>query len=163
MAVVPYYKVCPQCRVEYTHVSLRCSDCDVELVHPEALAAEAGPVELPPAAELLCVRVAPIAWIRALSEGLEQGGISHRVEPATVADAPEGQNCEIFEDSQLFGLYVEPEAAAPARELDDAIAVQVLPESAPPLAEGEEDTCPACGTPLPASATECPDCELVFA
>lgn len=162
MATVPYYKVCPECRTEYTHVSVRCADCDVELVHPEALAPEPSPVELPPAAQLDCVRVAPLAWIRALSEGLERGGISHRIEPATADDAPEGQDCAIFGDAQLFGLYVEHAAGGAARELDGVIAAQVLPEEAPPLQEGEADACPACGATLSASATECPDCELVF-
>ncbi len=162
MPTVPYYKVCPQCRAEHTHVSVRCADCDVELVHPESLAPEPGTVELPPAAELDCVRVAPLPWIRALSEGLERGGIPHRIEPATAADAPEDQNCEIFDDAQLFGLYVEPPAGAAARELDGAIVSQVLPEEAPRLAAGEQDACPACGAALPDTAIECPECELVF-
>lgn len=163
MSTVPFYKVCPQCRTEHTHVSVRCTDCDVELVHPDSLEPETLPEELPPAADLLCVRVAPLPWIRALSEGLEQAGVTHRVEPATVEDAPEGQNCEIFDGAQLFGLYVDPAAGAAARELDGAIAVQVLPDEAPPLAEGEQDACPACGAALSATATECPECELVFA
>ena len=50
MSTVPYYKVCPECRTEHTHVSVRCADCDVELVHADALAPEPGPVELPSAA-----------------------------------------------------------------------------------------------------------------
>ena len=162
MATVPYYKVCPECRAEHTHVSVRCADCDVELVHPETLAPEEAAHELPPASALLCVRVAPLPWIRALSEGLEQGGISHRVEPATAEDAPEGQNCEVFDDAQLFGLYVEDANGAAARDLDGLIAVQVLPDEAPPLVEGEQDACPACGTALSDTATECPECELVF-
>jgi len=162
MATVPYYKVCPECRTEHTHTSVRCADCDVELVHPDALAPEQEAPDLAPAAELPCVRVAPLPWIRALSEGLEQGGITHRVEPATPEDAPEGQNCDVFDDAQLFGLYVEEANCAAARELDGLIAVQVLPEEAPALVEGEQDACPACGAALPDTATECPECELVF-
>ena len=162
MTTVPYYKVCPECRTEHTATTERCADCDVALVHPDALPPEAGPVELPAASQLLCVRVAPLAWIRALSEGLEQAGLSHRVEQATAADAPEGQSCESFGDVALFGLYVEHAHGSPARELDQAIAVQVLPEEAPPMQEGEQDACPACGAALTATATECPECELVF-
>ena len=162
MTTVPYYKICPKCRVEHTHATLRCADCDVELVHPGELAPGAAPVELPPAAQLDCVRIAPLPWIRALSEGLEQRGVTHRVEPAGSDDAPEGQKPEVFGEVQLFGLYVEATNAALARELDGTIAAQVLPDEAPELAEGESDDCPACGTPLMAHAIECSDCGLVL-
>lgn len=140
----------------------RCADCDVDLVEVHELEAETAGEELPPAAELSCVRVAPLPWIRALSGGLEQQGISHRVEPATPDDAPEHQNADAFGDAQLFGLYVEPAHAAAARELDGGIAAQVLPEEAPPLDEGEEAACPACSSPLEPDSVECPDCGLVL-
>ena len=156
-----YYKVCPECHEEYTLVASRCADCDVDLVHGDELALEEEELEaLPPASELECVRVAPIAWIRALSEALQQGGLVHRVGPASAEDAPEGQRPEVFGNIQLFGLYVRIEHASTARELDDSIAAQVLPEEAPALAEGEEEACPACGTALAADVTECPDCGL---
>jgi hypothetical protein len=163
MSSVPFYKVCPSCRAEHTHVTLRCADCGVELVHPDALGPEPTPTELPAASELDCIRVAPVEWIRVLSDGLGRAGISHRIEPATAADAPEGQSCEIFEDAQLFGLYVEPASGASARELDEEIASMVFPDEAPALPDGELDACPACGAALESDATECPDCELVFA
>jgi hypothetical protein len=155
------YKLCPECHEEYTLVATRCADCDVELVHGDELALEEEELEaFPPASELECVRVAPIAWIRALSEALQEGGVVHRVEPASADDAPEGQRPEVFGDIQLFGLYVRSEHASTARELDDSIAAQVLPEEAPALAEGEEEACPACGTALAGDVTECPDCGL---
>ena len=68
------YKICPECRVEHVRTATRCADCEVELVWPEELAAAPQPIELPPASELACVRVAPLAWVRALSDGLEQQG-----------------------------------------------------------------------------------------
>ena len=116
----------------------------------------------PPASELECVRVAPIEWIRALSGALQQGGVAHRVEPATAEEAPEGQRPDVFGDAQLFGLYVESAHAPPARELDGTIAARLLPEEAPALAQGEEEACPACGTALTPEAIECPDCGLLF-
>ena len=156
-----HYKLCPECRTEYTEVASRCADCDVDLVHSEEIALEEEGIEaFPPASELECVRVAPIAWVRALSEALQQGGVVHRVEPASADDAPEGQRPDVFGDVQLFGLYVRIEHVSTAREIDDSIAAQVLPEEAPALEEGEEETCPACGAGLAADATECPDCGL---
>jgi hypothetical protein len=88
--------------------------------------------------------------------------VAHRVEPASADDAPEGQRPDVFGDVQLFGLYVEGERAAPARELDATIAARLLPEEAPALAEDEEEACPACGTALTSDAIECPDCGLQF-
>ena len=163
MSTGPHYKICPACRTEYMLVATRCADCDVDLVHADALAVEEEERgAFPPASELECVRVAPIAWIHALSEALQRQGVAHRVESASAADAPDGQNPDVFGGAQLFGLFVQSEHATTARDLDDSIAAQVLPEEAPPLEEGEEETCPACGTALAANATECPDCGLAF-
>ena len=158
-----HYKLCPECRTEYRRVATRCADCDVDLVEADALAvADEEVASFPPASELDCVRVAPIAWIHALSEALSERGIAHRVEPATAADAPAGQHPEVFGGAQLFGMYVRGEEAAPVRELDVRIAHQLVPQEAPELAEGEEDACPACGTTIAAHATECPDCGIAF-
>jgi hypothetical protein len=170
IAAVPYasrmseaaaYKVCPECHAEHTLVATRCGDCDVPLVSPNEIAAEAAVIaEFPPASELLCIRVAPVAWIRALSGGLEQQGVPHRVEPAVAADAPDDQQPDVFGDAQLFGLYVEHASADVAREFDGTIAAQILPGEAPPVAAGELDECPACGAGLAADVLVCPDCEL---
>ena len=163
MTTQSYYRLCPACRSEYTLVATRCIDCDVDLVDANSLSAEEEVLQaFPPASELECVRVAPIAWIRALSGALQEGGVAHRVEPATAEDAPESQRPDVFGDVQLFGLYVESEHAPPARELDGTIAAQLLPEEAPALSEGEEEACPACGTALTSDAIECPDCGLRF-
>jgi hypothetical protein len=163
MSSEPQYKLCPSCRTEYLPVATRCADCDVDLVHRDALAAEEEDLAaFPPASELECVRVAPIAWIHALSEALQQQGIAHRVEHASAENAPDGQRPEVFGDVQLFGLYVRSEHVPQTRDLDGSIAAQILPEEAPLLGEGEEDACPACGTALRADVTECPDCGLEF-
>jgi len=158
------YKACPECRSEYRLEVLRCVDCDVELVHISELPPE-GPdalADFPPASELECVRVAPLAWIRALSDALQEAGVPHRVQPARAEDAPEGQRPDIFGDVGLFGLYLRAEDLEPARELDGLISARLLPEEAPDLADGEDDACPACGTLLSPEAVECPDCGLQF-
>ncbi len=155
------YQVCPECRVEYNLTATRCVDCRVDLVSPDALVTEAAE-SFPPAAELTCIRVAPLAWMRALSAALEQDGVAHRIEPASADDAPGDQRPDVFGAVALFGLYVREEDAAGARELDGTMAARLLPEEAPLLEEGEEDACPACGTPLDADAVACADCGLEF-
>ncbi len=157
------FKLCPECRGEYRLEALRCAECDVELVAPEALEAQEQEAEaFPAASELACVRVAPLAWVRALSEALQQQGVAHRVEPATEEDAPEGQRPEVFGNAALFALYVRDAQHAVAAEVDAGIAAQLLPDEAPVLGEGDQDACPACGTALSADAAECPECGLSF-
>jgi hypothetical protein len=162
--VTPSFKVCPECRVEYRQTAETCVDCRVPLVHPEAVAGDDEALEdFPPASELACVRVAPLAWIHALSAGLQERGVTLRVERARAEDAPDGQRAGIFGNvDQLFGLYVRPEDLELARELDASIVGQIVPEEAPPVAEGEDETCPACGDTLAADAVECPGCGLSF-
>jgi hypothetical protein len=118
--------------------------------------------DFPEVSELECVRVAPVEWIQALSNAFQGRGIPHRVGPATPEDAPEGQRAEIFGNAPLFGIYVLADNAAAAAEIDAATAARILPEEAPALAEGEEESCPACGTVLTRDATECSDCGLPF-
>ena len=152
------YQICPVCKDEFTLVAQRCTECDVDLVAPGA----AAPDDLPPASELVCIRVAPVSWIEALSGVLEQGGVMHRVEPATASDAPDGQDTSAFGTSELIGIYVEQEHADRARSVDGEIASQVLPDEPEMLSEPNAESCPACGESLANDATECPECGLAF-
>jgi hypothetical protein len=157
------YKICPECGTEYRPIASQCADCRVDLVHRETLdAAIAQQMDFPEASELECIRVAPIEWVHGLSGALQQRGVGHRVQPATASEAPEGQRPDLFGSAQLFGLYVLPDDAELARELDGVIAGRIMPEEAPELEAGEEESCPACGSPLSADATECSDCGLAF-
>jgi hypothetical protein len=98
-----------------------------------------------------------------LSHELEHVGVAHRIEAANEEDAPDGQDVTVFDGTRLFGLYVRGEDFATARELDGSIAAQLLRDEAPPLAPGEEEHCPACGTSLAADEVECGECGLVLA
>ncbi|MDX1649244.1 MAG: hypothetical protein R3263_05255 [Myxococcota bacterium] len=156
------YRVCPSCRDEFVPTMERCPDCDVPLVHEEELGPEEEAEEMPPVSELACVRVAPVAWIRALSEGLQARGVPHRVQGATARDAPEGKSAAAFGNVGLFGLWVFEEDLPAAEELDGTLAARLVPEEAPELDEDEEERCPACGAALAADTVECPDCGLAF-
>jgi hypothetical protein len=163
VSTLPQFKVCPECRVEYRLDAEVCADCRIPLVHAEAAPALEALEDFPPAAQLECVRVAPVAWMEALASGLQERGVTVRVERARAEDAPEGQRADIFGNiAQLFGLYVRGEDLELARELDASIAAQLVPEESEALVEGAEEACPACGTALAADALECPDCGLSF-
>ena len=161
MSAPPQFKVCPECRVEYRPDVELCADCRVPLAHAEALPPAEELEDFPPAAQLACVRVAPLAWMEALASGLQERGVTLRVERARAEDAPEGQRADVFGDiAQLFGLYVRSEDLELARELDASIAAQLVPEESEALEEGEVEDCPACGAALSTDALECGDCGL---
>ena len=148
------FQICPSCKGEFTLLVDRCTECDVDLVSP-------GTDEFPPASELVCVRVAPVQWIEALSNALEDRQVPHRVEPIAPDAIPEG--VEPVGAGELVGLFVDDEGEEIARSLDAQIAAQVQPEQhVEALAEGEVESCPACGEELAADAAECPECGLAF-
>ena len=156
-------KICPECREEYKLRVVRCAHCDVDLVLGDSEALQQAPAEvLPSVDQLVCVRVAPLAWIRALSDGLQQEAVLHRVEAVSEDAAPADQRVEIFDGQPLFGLYVKSDHEGVAKQLDASIASQLSPEEAPPLETGELEACPACGHSLDASALSCEDCGLEF-
>jgi hypothetical protein len=156
------YKVCPDCLEEYTLVMQQCAHCDVALVSPHEIPSDddGDAEDFPPASELVYLRVAPLPWIRALSDGLEGAGVPHRVEPGSVGNPPEGQRPETFGAVDLFGLYVLQEDEETARGLDSQIAAIVAPEQGEEAGAGEADACPACGADLSLEASSCPNCGL---
>ncbi len=157
MALPP--KLCPECEEEYLHTASVCVHCDVPLVLSTDLERE-RPAELPPSAELHCIRVATPAWALGLSERLEQAGVPHRVEAMT----PQERAARRGPTGAVCGVYVLGEDAARAAEIDAGYLQTQLPDlagggAAEPLAE---DSCPACGEPLDAVAPECPGCGIAF-
>lgn len=152
MALPP--KVCPECGEEYVHSMVTCVDCEVELVHSDALGDEPAS-ELPPVAELTSIRVASAGWAVALSELLVEAGIPHRVELVSADGGASGP----------YGVYVRAENVERARAID----AELIDREIPDLPEGWEaaataggEGCPACGSEVGADAVECPDCGLAL-
>jgi hypothetical protein len=153
--VIP--KLCPRCREEYVATVERCPACGVALVAAAEAVFEA-PEALPPAAELVQVRVEHPSWIETLAEHLAAEGIPSRVElvashrPATRgAPAP-------------CALFVRPADAERARAIDAALLRSQLPDLPEDVSSewSEAEACPACGAALEAEAAECGGCGLAF-
>ena len=154
---------CPRCRCEYLGGVLECADCGVALVPEHSLEA-AGRDELPPIAELSCVRAASVGWAQGLSLRLSAAGISHRIE--AVPQKTEGESVRGEPDALLpYGVWVRETDLPTAREVDeDFLRSQIpdLPEDLSAQEFGGDEQCPACGMAVSRDAEECPDCGLVL-
>jgi len=151
-------RVCPECGEEYVPTALECVECRVPLVAPGARPA-ATARELPPIAELTCVRAASLDMARDLSERLSQAGISHRIQVA--ADLASDGALARPGANLPYGVYVRAADLPAAQRIDrDYLRAQIpdLPAEAEVGGEG----CPACGAPVAPDATECPDCGLAL-
>jgi hypothetical protein len=117
--------------------------------------------ELPPVAELACLRAATLAFVQGLSAQLAQAGISHRIEASSeegeqVAPRRPGANLP-------YGIYVRHADVAVALEVDRDYMRQMIPDLAHAPESTGDEACPACGTPLAPDAAECSDCGLTLA
>ncbi|NRA07664.1 MAG: hypothetical protein HRU02_05845 [Myxococcales bacterium] len=154
---------CPRCRCEYLRNVLECADCGVELV-PEYSLEALGREEMPPIAELTCIRSASVGWAQALSQRLSEAGISHRIE--AVPDEARGESVRGEPDALLpYGVWVREADLPAAREVDENFLRSQIPDLPEDLSAHEpagDEQCPACGTAVSPNAQECSDCGLVL-
>jgi hypothetical protein len=150
-------KLCPSCREEYVATVERCPACGVALV-AAAEAVFGAPEALPPAAELVQVRVEHPSWIETLAEHLAAEGIPSRVE-LVASDRPATRGAPA-----PCALFVRPADAERARAIDAALLRSQLPDLPEDVSSewSEAEACPACGAALEAEAAECGGCGLAF-
>lgn len=167
----PTFKVCPRCGGEYRLDVERCADCGTPLVFPDEAGAAAdeaeaegaeewpeaeldedvdlpfdGPLrELPPSDDLVCVSCNALRPLQALSQSLDEAGISHRLDPAPYGKP--GVGC----------LYVLPRDGDATAAVDAAMNGSPLDGAELPV---DLTTCPACGAAHSLNAAECPSCGL---
>ncbi len=155
-------KVCPECGEEYVHAASVCIHCDVPLVLEAERPAPRAVRELPPASELVCVRAASVGWAKSLSEQLEAAGIPHRIQ-AALGDADD-DNRRKPAANLPFGVFVLAEHAEAAAQIDLAHTEWQIPDIPKDFGGSEisADACPACGQPVSAAQSECPDCGLAL-
>ena len=162
-------KICPSCGAEYQPWVDQCKDCGCALEHPSTAPAPAasavprGP-ELPPAHELVCLRVGDPWLVREAAEALSDAGIACRVDvypPAGTAVASEQRSTGL---ASRLGLYVRPQDAEVAARVEHEHQLLRTPDAPPDLtAPGQAlDACPACGASLAETAESCGECGLEF-
>lgn len=166
--VRPRERYCPRCGVAHQAWATRCADCDCELVdEPPPPSQALPPSALPPARELACLDTGDAWHVRSLAEALQAGGLSCRIDshpPDAPLSGPGFSARRGFSGATTrLGVYVLPDELEAARRIQDEHRRSRTPGEAE-LAAGEhgEEACPACGTPLAASAEACGECGLEF-
>ena len=154
------YLVCPECGDEYTLTASVCAECGVPLVDPGSVERPPEPEAFPEIDALVCVRVGPLPWTRALSETLSEAEVEHRVERDERKPEDGGIDPERFGGELLYGTWVRPEDHERAVEIDRSLFAHFEPEDQETV--GGEEVCPACAEPIQAEALECAGCGLHF-
>ena len=150
-------RICPSCGEEYVATVERCVTCDVALVAASEVVLPA-PEELPPASELVRLRVEHPTWIEVLAQHLAEAGIPSRVE-LVASDRPATRGAPA-----PCALFVRAEDVERARGIDTDLLRTQLPDLPADVSPEwrEAEACPACGAALEAEASECAGCGLAF-
>jgi hypothetical protein len=160
-------KYCPQCGVPHQAWATRCADCDCALSYERPVRRDpVRPAELPPARELACLRTGDPWHVRELAEALQEAGISCRIDsfpPEAPLTGPglSARGRGAPEGATKLGVYVAHADAAAGQRIERELLASRM-AGAPEGAASDADGCPACGSPLAPTATECPECGLEF-
>jgi hypothetical protein len=150
-----HVRTCPDCGEEFRPEIVRCSDCGAELVDhyedggPRAeTPAEMGPDVAGPAS----VEAWASVFTSTSSEALREAAASLAAAAVRFRASATGVYLQLLVPADDY-----TRAAQALAGHDGAV---VVTEAAVP--EGHEAAaCPACATPVPAGALECPECQLV--
>jgi hypothetical protein len=150
-------KICPDCEVEYLPHIEKCADCGrVLLLHEEHRRAQEDRKRLAAKAieNAVVVRKGDLKWLGELSNVLIDAGIPCAV---TSEDGCNKGHCR-----DKFLLVVAAEDLARAQERVEEYFRELHPELRASHELAKQGKCPACGSPVGAGATECPDCGLML-
>ena len=150
-------KICPECEVEYMPHVERCADCGAVLLsHEEHRQAQDEQKRLMEQAveNAAVVREGDLKWLGELYNVLIDAGI-----PCTVAsDAGCNKGC----CGDTCRLIVSEEDLEKAEECVAEYYRKIHPELQASHELASQGKCPACGSPVGDSDTECSDCGLML-
>jgi RNA polymerase subunit RPABC4/transcription elongation factor Spt4 len=144
--------VCPQCKVGFAPDTTVCPICKIPFVPEDESGETPAPVIVTDdLASLEGLRTADSDWIHHLQDRLAEAEIPHRIE---LSDG----RC------RLFSVYVRPEDLSRAKEADDKVFAQEVPDSEgmPRAEELDFWSCPGCGNRLGERVLKCSSCGLVL-
>jgi len=145
---------CPKCKVGFAPDTAVCPICKIRLTPEEEFEDEPGEIPEPviiddDVSSLKELRTADPSWIHHLQDKLALVGIPHRIEQF---DPP----------SMLFSVYVRPEDLPAARDIDDKVFAEEVPDSEemPHVEDLDFSSCPGCGNRLGENDLKCSNCGL---
>ena len=152
--------VCPRCKVGFAPDTVLCPICKIPLASEEELEDESeDEVEETPAPVILAddlsslekLRTGATDWIHHLQDKLAEAGIPHRIELSE-------------HRLTVCSVYVRPEDLPRAKDIDDKVFAQEVPdaEGIPRAEELDFWSCPGCGSRLGEKDLECSSCGLVL-
>jgi hypothetical protein len=150
-------KICPNCEIEYLPHIDKCADCGAVLVlHEELRRAQEERKRLAAKAieNSAVVREGDLKWLTELYNVLIDSGI-----PCSITSAP---GCNKGHCRNKLQLIVSEEDLERARERVAEYFREIHPELRASDELAKEGKCPACGFPVGADDTECPDCGLTL-
>ena len=150
-------KVCPECETEYLPQIEKCADCGaILLLHEEYLMAQEKKRDLAEQSikNGVVVREGDLKWMDELYNVL----INSNIPCTVISDAGCKKSC----CGDKCKLVAATEDVERAQERIEEYFMEMHPEI---LASNElvsQGKCPACGSPVSDSDTECPDCGLML-
>jgi len=149
--------MCPDCEIEYLPHVAKCADCGaVLLLREEHNRAQEEKKRLAAKAieNSAVVREGDLKWLGELYNALIDSGI-----PCAVASPP---GCNIGHCRNKLQLIVSKEDLERAQERVAEYFREIHPELRASHELAQQGKCPACGSPVGAGETECPDCGLTL-
>ncbi len=146
--------VCPKCKVGFAPDTEVCPICKIPLVSEDEFEEEPGETPKPiilddDVSSLKKLRSADVNWIHHLQGELAEAGIPHCIEQS----APR---------RMLFSVYVRPEDLLRAKDIDEKVFAEEVPDSGemPDVEDLDFSSCPGCGNRLGENDLKCSSCGL---
>jgi hypothetical protein len=146
------FKLCRQCGGEYQSWVSVCPECNVPVDWPSQELAPAPPREdreTPPISDPVALRFDAPEMLAEIADALQEQGIASRIGPHEQAGA-------------RLAIYVSRADAATAFAISEEVIARSLHVNSDELVDYGPGACPACGDPVPETATACVSCGLEF-
>lgn len=150
-------KICPDCSTEYFAHIEKCADCGTKLILPEEnikLQEERQRLKEKEIENQVIIRSGDLNWMDELLNVLIGSGIN-----SFLSSDP---GCKKSCSGDAYYLVVSSKDAHRANELIEEHFMKVHPELKASNELMNDGKCPACGTSVSHTATECPECGLTL-
>jgi len=146
--------VCPKCKVGFAPGTEVCPFCEIPLVSEQEFEDEPGEIPEPvilddDVSSLKELRTADLSWIHHLQDKLAEARIPHQIE-------------QFHPPRMLFSVYVRPEDLPQAKDIDEKVFGEEVPdgEEMPHVEDLDFASCPGCGNRLGENDLKCSSCGL---